>query len=277
MLNNARGLVPVFTTEAGSCLTAENWQEVNVGIASFYLDSLLLKPGITVLKQTLELKKYLGWSGDLVLNAVNLKINKSGVFSIVSPYDGSKLTCTYFELIELIKHLKPDAVVLPKRVMMDYPELWTNWPDAILPLIYVDDHTPGLLKIPHGVYFHLDNELSINQINQLETLSQIPRYMLGTINPDLMKRLQGMGVEYIESNLPAHHAMQGIVYNSSGQLDLNDNLTEMQFDIIDTHCACPTCSQQFTKAYLHHLLLHTPLLCQRFLIQHNVYWSNRNG
>ena len=51
----------------------------------------------------------------------------------------------------------------------------------------------------------------------------------------------------------------------------------MQFETIDPECTCPTCSQQFTKAYLHHLLQQTPLLCHRLLIQHNVFWMAKEG
>lgn len=274
MLENSRALVPVLTSDAGACLTAENWQEVGVGIASFYLDSLLLKPGLELLSQIDDLKHYLGWAGHLVLNAMNLKMNKDGGFTIVSPYDGSKITCTCPELMELIKHLKPDLVLLPKQIIENDATFWADWPDETLPLIHADELQQLAMNRPYGVYFHLDNELTMNQINQLATCSKLPRYLSGKMNLDLIKRLADIGVEYIETDLPAQRAVQGIVFNKAGELDLGDNNTEFQFETIDPNCACPTCSQQLTKAYLHHLLMHTPLLCQRFLIQHNVSWVN---
>lgn len=76
---------------------------------------------------------------------------------------------------------------------------------------------------------------------------------------------------YIESDKPAVDAMQAIVYNREGEINLRDKDYAHQHQPIDPCCHCPSCSQQLTRAYLHHLLMQTPLLCQRFLIQHNVF------
>ena len=43
------------------------------------------------------------------------------------------------------------------------------------------------------------------------------------------------------------------------------------------NCSCETCSQGFTRAYFHHLLQHTPLLAQRFLVIHNVFFTQLHG
>ena len=110
-------------------------------------------------------------------------------------------------------------------------------------------------------------------MEQLKRWSHVPRYVTGHLSLDVMKLLKNEGVEFIESDEPALAAMQGMVYSQQGTVNLREDLTEMQFEAIDADCACPTCSAQLTKAYLYHLLLHTPLLCQRFLIQHNVYYA----
>lgn len=78
---------------------------------------------------------------------------------------------------------------------------------------------------------------------------------------------------YGESDKPANDACSGIVYSADGAIDLREKRYAMQFECIDEQCQCPTCRQRLTRAYLHHLLEHTPLLCHRFLIQHNVYHS----
>ena len=87
-----------------------------------------------------------------------------------------------------------------------------------------------------------------------------------------MQDLIKAGVQIVESDKPASDACSGVVYSSEGDISILDATFEMQFEPIDAGCECPTCSQQFTRAYLHHLLQHTPLLCQRLLVQHNVHY-----
>lgn len=272
MLNAAHGLVPVLTSQAGSCLTPENWREVNISMVSYHLDSLLLKPGQAVLKQTADLKRYLGWTGSLVINAMSLLANKEGVFTLVSPYDGSKLKCTYSELAAIIRHLKPDALVLPKKFILDYPDVWTNWPESTVPIIPAVDLSLQDLQRPHGVFFQSDAFNNTNHLmEQLKKWNHIPRYVMGDVGMELMRSLRENGVEYIESDAPAKAGMDGKVYTKDGELDLQDSAYELHFETIEPNCSCPTCAQKLSKAYLHHLILHTPLLAQRFLIQHNVY------
>lgn len=263
-LNSRSQFVPVLSTNAGLCLTAANWQEVGVKTAAYSLDALLLKPGLELLLQITDLKAYLGWSGSLVLNAKDFVLNKKGVYSFTSPFDGSKVLLTPQALIELVSHLKPDAVILPPQLLHDYPELWTHWESSVFPYVFVEELKTQTLQRPHGVYF------TTPCIEAIKPWSSIKRYVSSAIELESIQALADAGVDYIESNQPANWAMEGFVYEGLGLLDLKETRCEMQFEIIDPDCSCPTCSQQLTKAYLHHLLLNTPLLCQRFLIQHNV-------
>lgn len=70
---------------------------------------------------------------------------------------------------------------------------------------------------------------------------------------------------------PAEDGFKGIVYSEQGDFSV------LATDMKDTHtqlspsCQCPACRQSLTRAYFHHLLQQTPLLAQRFLIQHNVF------
>lgn len=273
MLRAAQGFVPIVTSEAGSCLTAANWQEVGIHVASYSLDSLLLKPGLSLLKQISDIKSYLGWPGSLIINAMNLIVNK-GIFSITSPYDGSKLKLSHIELVEIFNHLKPDAVVLPKKIIKDFPQIWDNWPESVIPFVHYTDLQEHDVQRPHGVYFNVNNVSAHEIMNQLERWSHLPRYIAGDMNPAIIKELSVLGAEYIESDSPAKDAIQGIVYHQKGEVVLTNPDSELQMETIDSQCSCPTCAQKLTKAYLHHLLIHTPLLCHRFLIQHNVYWVN---
>lgn len=79
-----------------------------------------------------------------------------------------------------------------------------------------------------------------------------------------------------EEDLPAEHGFQALVYTQDGMLDLKEKHYETQHIRIDENCSCTICNQDFTRAYLHHLYFHTPLLAQRLLIMHNVNWYIKN-
>lgn len=265
-----QNFIPILTSEAGLCLTAKNWQEVNVSVASYSLESLLYKPGMDVLKKITDIGRYLAWPGYIIFNGMSLVVNKEGLFVLKSPYDGSKIKFTLVDLLELIQHLNPTAVMLPKNIMNDFPQFWDHWNCSIFPFFHENDVEKQNTNQSYGIYFNI--EVSKLDWQQLAHWSNIPRYVIGNFEPRLIQELRHQGVAFIETDEPAKAALQGKVYTQSGTIDLTDLNIQMQFEPIDAKCICPTCSQQFSRAYLHHLLQHTPLLCQRFLIQHNVFY-----
>jgi queuine tRNA-ribosyltransferase len=266
-----QNFIPVLTSEAGLALTTENWQEIETTTVSCTLEHLLYKPGLDILKKLPDLRHYLAWPGDIVLNAMTLRMSKEGIYTLKSPYDGSKIKLSVSDLVELILHLKPKVVILPENMMQECPQIWDNWSDAIIPFISVNDLLKQQPVQSYGVYFNEFSNLNLNW-EQLDQWSHVSRYVMGNFEPQLIHEFQTKKIEFIETNEPANAAMQGKVYNKAGIVDLTNKESQMQFETIDGDCACPTCAQQLTKAYLYHLLQNTPLLCQRFLIQHNVYY-----
>ena len=273
MLAAVQNLIPVLNSKAGLCLTPENWKDAKVTTVSYSLEFLLYKPGQEVLKKIADISQYLAWTGAIVLNGMSLGLNKEGIYLLKSPYDGSKIRLTSLELIKLIQHLKPNAVILPKNILKDCPQIWDNWPDSIVPFFHTDDLQNQDIARSHGVYFNYTNELLFEQ---LDKWSHLPRYVTGLIDAILIHNLRIKGIEFIETDEPARAALNGTVYSHARDIDLTNSETKMQFETIDPTCTCPTCSQLLTKAYLHHLLQHTPLLCHRLLIQHNVFWMAFN-
>ncbi|MCL5273040.1 MAG: queuine tRNA-ribosyltransferase family protein [Gammaproteobacteria bacterium] len=277
MAGTTQNYVPVLTSEAGSCLTSVEWQEVGVSAASYYLDTLLLKPGADLLNCIESLSSYVGWNGTTILNASRLLANRDGIFILTSPYDGSKIKLSYSEIFAIINNLKPDVVILPKKTMFDAPECLNILDKSITPYIAVEDLMKQEYQKPHGVYFNqVDVHAVYELIEQLPRWSHLPRYIMGSLNPGVMDALNGEGVEFLESDEPALAGFHGQVYCDTKVIDLTDVRNIMQFNLIDSTCGCPTCTQQFTLAYLHHLYLHTPLLCQRFLIQHNAFRASNS-
>jgi len=258
--------IPILTTEAGRCLTMENWREVGVKMVSYDLTSLLMKPGFELLGALPDLATYTGWQGKVVLNAAMPEMDREGGYTLRSEYDGSRRRYTPDDILMLIGTLQPQLVLLPKGM---HP-VWHSLPDTILPFFSSTDlpiHTSRL----YGVNFIYDAAIPFSSlVQQIQMYSSLPCYVGGKLGFSLMRELAAMGVEYLASDVPARDACQGMVSSQGNIISLKDEAYRLDFTVIDEQCHCPTCKQQLTKAYLHHLLEHTPLLCERFLIQHNV-------
>ena len=108
-------------------------------------------------------------------------------------------------------------------------------------------------------------------LQQVKMIADRPCLVGGDLSVSCMQALADCGVQYIVSNSPAQDAYQGQVYTQEGILSLTDESYRLDMNRIADACRCPTCEQQLTRAYLSHLFEHTPLLCQRFLIQHNCF------
>lgn len=259
--------IPLLSSEAGSTLTAAQWMEAGIEHAAYTLEDLLFKPGQAVLAQ-LDIKHYLGWNKSLTLNGARLKANKEQQVKLKSPYDGSVMHMSSAELMQLLLHLRPDRVLLPKYLVKQCLELELLLAQGIIPFIALDERQH--LSTPAGCGFYCTyQEWDQEQPKGIDSL-----YIVGSIGQSKREKLK-IDQLYIETDQPANDALNGLVYAKKETVDLTQSTTQQQFSVIDEECLCPTCSQEFTQAYLHHLFLQTPLLCHRFLIQHNVYQAQK--
>lgn len=266
-MTTSNPLIPVLTTPEGSCLTAKNWEEAGVSRVCYYLSLLLVKPGLDYLKTLPDWQLFSGWTHDWVLNASMPKLNSDRQYVLRSPFDGSSVHCGMGDMVDVILHLKPQQVILPEGFELASNEAWQQL--AAISSLYVpaSERARYLHHPIHGLYYVVENSQDIaailaqHPINYPDLDSYVTSHTAGN--------LPAHG-GYIESNQPAKDACSGLVYTEHGTIDLRDKQYAMQFERIDSSCDCPTCEQAFTRAYLHHLLEHTPLLCQRFLIQHNL-------
>ena len=271
-------MVPIITSQAGNCLTYANWQDVGANIASFYLTELLMKPGFDFLMRLPNLATYMGWHGTLVLNASNLHIDASGSYTLRSHYDGSYLRYSAAELLKLIAVLQPNIVLLPKGMSFRSQKEWKMSSKNIELFVDMSElEEYSCVFSSCGVYFSYHNTLSqpSELLQQLASCKHLPCYIMGELTLPLMRNLVKNGVRYVESDVPARDAYIGNVYTESSVITLPNDGCKTEFVEIDKNCKCPTCSQKLTKAYLHHLLEQTPLLCQRYLIQHNIYYCQQ--
>ena len=246
--------IPQLSTDAGSCLTVQNWQEVGIDLGSYSLESLLQKPGPADFLRFKSLADYSGWQSGVVLNAASLVIDNIGFCEVKSIYDGSKSRYSVNDLINFIEILKPKMVILPHGFYKcsAYPKLSES-----IKIFFPSTDYPNLND-------SREFGISITNNDSWDISTNRELYIIGENNNCKLST-------YLESNQPALDACNGVIYTSNDKYNLLDPSMATQFTLLDDNCACVTCKQGFTKAYFHHLLQHTPLLCQRFLIQHNVY------
>ncbi len=263
--------IPVLTSEAGLCLTTANWQEAKINTAVYYLDALLLKPGIDLLKQVPNLAYYVNWSGEVIINASRLKANKAGVIRLKSPYDGSILSIDYIQLFELINHLKPQKIILPADILINCPQFEDLLNKNIIPY-FLNEYLPSDNSVrDYGIYFELKDNLTL--IDKQFSLDSIyPLYIQGRLNLEQIKQLASLSTVYIESELPAEQGLNGFIFSDDLLLDLKNEEYVFSYEKLSKQCQCASCKNNLTRAYLHHLYTHTPLLAQRFLIQHNAFY-----
>ncbi len=268
--------IPNLSTQAGTCLTVENWEQVGVEMASFSLSALLMKPGIDLLKTLPNLATYVGWNKTLVLNASWSLRPTDDVYRLRSIYDGGKSQYTRDDLLALIIQLAPQMVLLPQGFCRMDDTLWLSLPDDIFPFFPVNECPSYTGQRPYGIYMECDDDVTETVEEQLQSHPDRPKYVVGDMSPTVLQDLVMLGAQYLESDKPANDAYHGLVYHRDEVITVQDASEALEFSVIDPTCDCPTCQQQLTRAYLHHVYEHTPLLCYRFLIQHNILEFVRN-
>ena len=265
--------IPVLTTEAGSCLTLANWRELGIETVSYFLDTLLMKPGLSILKSMGSLCSYGGWQETIVLNASSLTANREGIYSLRSRFDGSLVRIEFIELLSLIVSLAPTIVILPPGFLKQLNEPGESLPKTLKVFVPAEELSLAPSEAEYGSYWHYKgDQLFSDFLQQIKLYADRPIYLSAEL--DLSQRLLLTEEQnlFLESDKPARDAMNAKVYSEQQILAIDAPEMENQHELIDAHCSCPTCAEHFTRAYLHHLFMQTPLLAQRYLIQHNVYY-----
>lgn len=259
--------IPVLSTPSGRSLTVDNWQEIGINAICYYLDDLLIKPGLAILNSIDNLKHYLGWPSatKLILNATLLAEKEKNIYLIRSPYDGSKILISTQEIISLLNFLQPDYIILPQSFNANNIEQLS---ENIEPVFFASSLFVEKNNMPLSAYWQGADITRVD--NKFRTT-----YIFGNFSYKDFIELKKYGIDYIESDQPAKDAVNGLLYivnNDANEiLNLKQGSSATEQSVIDSCCSCPTCEEGYTRAYLHHLLLNVPFLCMRFLIQHNIY------
>ena len=98
-----------------------------------------------------------------------------------------------------------------------------------------------------------------------------PRYLMGVGSPyDLIDGAIS-GVDMFDCVLPTRIARHGTAMTSGGRVVIKNKAFERDFTPLDPECGCYTC-QNYTRAYVRHLIKANETFGQRLVSYHNLYF-----
>lgn len=101
-----------------------------------------------------------------------------------------------------------------------------------------------------------------------------PRYFMGLGTPEDIIECVERGVDMFDSVMPTRIARNGTVYTFKGRLNLNNAKNQSDKNPIEKGCDCYAC-QNFSRAYIHHLLDVGEILGIRLTTIHNLRFMMR--
>jgi len=102
----------------------------------------------------------------------------------------------------------------------------------------------------------------------------LPRYLMGVGTPiDILEGVH-RGVDMFDCIIPSQLAQRGVAFTSHGKLKLRRAVHKFSQEPLDARCDCPSC-QQYSRAYIHHLVKSAELLGWHLLGIHNMAFYHR--
>ncbi|MBQ7133772.1 MAG: tRNA guanosine(34) transglycosylase Tgt [Ruminococcus sp.] len=100
-----------------------------------------------------------------------------------------------------------------------------------------------------------------------------PRYLMGVGTP--VNILEGVyrGIDLFDCVMPSRNARHGHLFTWEGIININNAKYELDDSPIDKTCSCPTC-QNFSRAYIRHLMKANEMLGMRLAVMHNLHFYN---
>jgi len=100
-----------------------------------------------------------------------------------------------------------------------------------------------------------------------------PRYLMGVGTPGNIIEAVYRGVDMFDCVMPSRNARHGHLFTWEGIRNLNNAKYQLDTLPIDPTCDCPVC-QNFSRAYIRHLLKSGEMLGQRLTVMHNLHFYN---
>lgn len=99
------------------------------------------------------------------------------------------------------------------------------------------------------------------------------RYLMGVGTPVNILESVARGVDLFDCVMPSRNARHGQLFTWQGVRNLNNAKYETDESPIDESCDCPVC-QNFSRAYIRHLLKSGEMLGMRLAVLHNLFFYN---
>lgn len=96
-----------------------------------------------------------------------------------------------------------------------------------------------------------------------------PRYLMGVGKPDDIVGAVRRGVDMFDCVLPTRTGRNGQAWTKRGPVNLRNARHAEDTRPLDEECSCPTC-QNYSRAYLHHLIKAGEILGMMLTTQHNL-------
>jgi queuine tRNA-ribosyltransferase len=147
-----------------------------------------------------------------------------------------------------------------------YPELREQSTHELLEMGF-DGYAIGGLSLGE------EKELTFEIAKQVTDLlpKDAPRYLMGMGTPEDILTGVRIGVDMFDCVLPTRGARTGLLFTSSGTLNIKQARYSADTVPPDPACGCYTC-RNFSRAYLRHLFLSRELLAYRLNAVHNLFY-----
>jgi len=98
-----------------------------------------------------------------------------------------------------------------------------------------------------------------------------PRYLMGVGAPEDLVEAVKRGIDMFDCVLPTRLARHGTAFTRAGKVVVRNAVYAFDFTPVDPVCDCYVC-QNYTRAYIRHLIKAEEILAHRLLSFHNVYF-----
>lgn len=303
--------MPVGTQGTVKSLTPEDLESLEAEIILCNTYHLYLRPGHTLIEKLGGLHSFIHWnhplltdSGGFQIYSINGKTKEEGV-SFQSHLDGSYHLITPEMAVEIQEALGADIIMcldecVPYPSSYDYTResssLTTRWAERCKKAHKKNDQAlfgiiqggmfPDLRKQSALEMVNLDfpgyaiGGLSVGETKEImhemvdHTLPLIPtdrpRYLMGIGTPQDILECVKKGVDMFDCVMPTRHARNGMLFTSFGSVIIKHAQYADDPRPIDPECRCYTC-QNYSRAYLRHLLMAKEILSARLNTIHNLY------
>ncbi|MCH9717512.1 MAG: hypothetical protein K0U24_00200 [Gammaproteobacteria bacterium] len=171
--------------------------------------------------------------------------------------------------------VKPGITTLSKLSTLKH---YWSWPgEILLNLSSLPLNKQGVFQV-HSTFD--GRTLRFTQEDILKLIEQLkPDYLTCSdeFKPLISKHFQNYQHDLKVNNQPSEDALNGIIYTHNNiRFNIQKDTCTNDFWVLGSSCKCPACAAELTRAYFHHLYVHTPLLCQRWLIMHNQWITHHS-